>query len=158
MTALIDNYKAIEPNSFIIPFADIRFIEERRPLSNSTVLDFNATFSLNLRIKLLLNEFYNLKNDWDECGAVAPEKQTIGKAKYMTSLLEKHGQSIYHTAPGPNGEIMLDIRNGYNTRSLEIIFYADRAVSVLFPKDGKPTQHEFDFKNLPNLLQWLNQK
>lgn len=156
MSALIDNYKAIEPNKYNILFADIQYIEDKRPMSNSTILDFDSYFSINFRIKLLLSEFNNLQNDWDEDGAIAPHKNAIAQAEYLTSLLERHGQSIYHTAPGPNGEIMMDIRNNDFEKSMEIILYKDKEILVQFPKTGKPEQKPFQINDLPEYLSWLN--
>ena len=106
----------------------------------------------------LLDEYSTLKDNWDQDDAKAPTKNAIIQAKYITSLLSKHGQPIYHAAPGPNGEIMLDIRNKGNTKSIEIIFYNDKSVAVTFPENHKPSQFQFEDSALPGLLEWLNHK
>ena len=112
--------------------------------------------TLNSRILKLLEEFSLLTDNWDEDDALAPKLKVIDNAKYLTKLLEKHGQPIYHTAPGPNGEIMLDIRNEFYKRSLEVIIYQNRTVVVVFPEKGSPVQSDFDLTRLPDLLSWLN--
>jgi len=157
---LIDNYTAIECASIIQPrVVEVRYvIENHRPVSSSTIVSFSGEKGINQRILKLLDSYKLLSKNWDEDGAVAPSPFSISSALFLTKTLEKHGQTIFHAAPGPNGEIMLDIRNGKNTKSLEIIFYSDKSVSVLFPEIGKPSQQIFKFEHLPNLLQWLNQK
>jgi hypothetical protein len=160
MPALIDNYTAIECVTETHPkLINVRYITEvHRPISSSTIVSIYAETGINQRIIKLLDDYKQLNDNWDADGAMAPSRSAINLALFLTRTLEKHGQSMFHAAPGPHGEIMLDIRNSKNTKSLEIIFYADRAVSVLFPEDGKPTQQSFDFHNLPHLLQCLNQK
>ena len=106
----------------------------------------------------LLNEYATLHANWDEDGAIPPAPDAIRRAKAITYLLSKHAQPIFHTAPGPNGEIMLDLRNKTKTRSIEIILYQDRSVAVLFPEQGAATQQTFYTTDLPALLNWLNQK
>lgn len=123
-------------------------------LTMNSISSYQVT--LNSRILKLLEEFSLLKDNWDEDDALAPKLEVIDNAKYLTKLLEKHGQPIYHTAPGPNGEIMLDIRNRFNKQSLEVIIYKNRTVVVIFPERGSPVQSDFDFTQLPDLLSWLN--
>jgi hypothetical protein len=52
---------------------------------------------------------------------------------------------------------MLDLRNNKNSKSLEIILYNTKAVTVKFPEVGNPTQENFKIESLPELLKWLNQ-
>jgi len=160
MPALIDNYTAIECVTETKPrVANVRYITEiHRHLTSSIIFSFTHQIGVNHRIVKLLEEYKSLENNWDEDGAPTPSSEALNKSLFLTKTLEKRGQAIFHTAPGPNGEIMLDIRNSKNTKSLEIIFYEDRAVAVLFPESEKPSQQVFDFQNLPEILQWLNQK
>lgn len=160
MPALIDNYTALECIPETQPLvANVRYITEmHRPMSSSIIFSFTHQIGVNYRIIKLLEDYKLLENNWDEDDADAPSVEALNKSLFLTKTLEKRGQAIFHAAPGPNGEIMLDIRNSKNTRSLEIIFYADRAVAVMFPEEGRPTQHSFDFQQLPEFLQWLNQK
>lgn len=160
MPALIDNYSALEFATETQPrVANVRYVSElHNPVTSSITVSFSSQIGVNNRIVKLLEEYKLLENNWDQDGAIAPIDEVLNKSLFLTKTLEKRGQSIFHAAPGPNGEIMLDIRNGKNTRSLEIIFYEDRAVAVLFPPEGSPSQRPFEFPQLPELLQWLNQK
>lgn len=160
MPALIDNYSApaYSVSAFSVESVRGHCIEVRRPSIASVILVDPGEINLNSKIIYLLNEYATLQDNWDEDGAISPAVKEINKAKGITFLLSKHGQSIFHTAPGPNGEIMLDIRNKDKTRSVEIIFYQQKSLAVLFPEQGTATQQPFKATDLPELLNWLNQK
>ncbi|MEP7266224.1 MAG: hypothetical protein ABI844_01265 [Saprospiraceae bacterium] len=124
----------------------------------SIVLSAYPFMYLNQRIDKLLDEYSKLQNNWDEDDAIAPSEGVISWARYTASLLGRYGQSIYHATPGPNGEIMLNIRNVKTEKSLEIIFYTHRSVLVEFSKEEKPVQKNFDIYNMPSYIGWLNRK
>lgn len=141
-------------------FAEIRYTTESLDkISSSTIVGKLLTqYGLNYRILSLLEEYASLEANWDDDDAFAPNQHAINNARYITSLLEKHGQPIFHAAPGPYGEIMLDIRNKKSNKSIEIIFYEDRSVIVSFAESEKPKQMEFKFEFLNDYLAWLNLK
>jgi hypothetical protein len=125
--------------------------------SSSSLVLYKPTNNFpNHRILQLLAEFGLLKENWDMDGAVQPALKAIENARYITQLLGKHGQPVYHAAPGPNGEIMIDIRNKRKSRSLELVFYDDRSVAVKFPEESQPQQLLFSTEMLSDLLNWLN--
>ncbi|MEB2782683.1 hypothetical protein U3A58_20005 [Algoriphagus sp. C2-6-M1] len=136
-TARIDRFKS--PSLSI--FADNQIPQELR---------------LNNRIFNLLEEFSDLRDNWDEDGAIAPTKNILEQVYFIVQVLTSVGQNIFTTAPGPNGEIMIDIR-GVNNKSVELIFYQNRSIAVYFPENGKPTQEDFQAQDLPAVLRWLNQ-
>lgn len=124
--------------------------------ASSTIITYAHQYVLNARINQLLNEFESLENNWDEDDAPAPYKDSIFQARFLTDLFNKHGQQIYHAAPGPNGEIMLDVRNKRKNKSIEFIFYNKKTVYVSFSPDEKPTQDNFNEEKLPEIMNWLN--
>lgn len=72
---------------------------------------------LSLRAKevlIKLSGFRLLKNNWDGEGAIAPDKEVINMATRFLSLADGSDLPIYFTAPGPNGEIVLEYKNGEN--------------------------------------------
>jgi hypothetical protein len=156
MQALTDNYTTFYPALPLV--AEEQYKVDIKYINSSIIVALPKQNSINNRVHRLLEEYSFLKNNWDEEDAIAPTKNVIQKAKSITLLLERHGQQIFHAAPGPNGEIMLDIRNAKKTRSLEIIFYPTRDVVISFPEIGKPTQQAFEILNLPELLEWLNKR
>ncbi len=166
MPALIDNYT---PATSSVPvrttygtYHNYSFegeaiqVESSMILSVQNVVPTTNKSNLNGRIFRLLDEFTSLKDNWDDDDAKAPSREAIHKARFIVSVLGKHGQKVFHAAPGPNGEVMLDIRNQRTGRSVEIIFYAHKSVAVFFPKSGQPTQTSFDIADLPEVLTWVN--
>jgi len=139
MPASIHNYSSSAQNISIGAMSPFRghSIEDRRPATASVILTYvDEKPNLNNKIMHLLDECTYLKDNWDEDGAKAPIGSVISIAKGITTLLSKHGQPIFHIAPGSNGEVMLDIRNKNKTKSVEILLYQDKAVAVLFPEQG----------------------
>jgi len=157
MSALMNNYTTVETLRKSQPNMEIIW---RRPESevfnSSIVIARYCSFGLNNRINSLLEEISDLNDNWDGDDALAPSQIVIRRAKYITSFLENHGQSIYNAAPGPNGEVMLEIRNSYKAKSIELIFYTTRAIAVQFSDTEKPVQSDFEDEKLPELLNWLN--
>lgn len=110
--------------------------------------------ALNQRALDLLSEFKKLEDNWDEEGAPAPSPLAIRRAEILVNQLQHGGQKVFHVAPGPRGEIMVDLRE--NGKSVEILFYPETMRHVQFPAAGEPTQGEFHPDLLPKLLKWLN--
>ena len=73
-----------------------------------------------------------LGDNWDEMGAVAPSPVALYKARTFLSTLD---EPPYHVYPGPNGEVCL--MHKYRNREVETIFYPDRTVKVIYPKQSK---------------------
>lgn len=158
MQALIDNYttQCLEsPDISTVP-ETYKFKHISGIFTNSVVVSQQNILSLNQRVLQLLDEFELLDENWDQDDALKPSVKAIVNARTITRILSKHGQPVYHTAPGPNGEILLDIRNRVKNKSFELIFYTDRAVAVTFPEEGQPKQISFSTDILPDLLKWLN--
>lgn len=117
-------------------------------------LDFGL-YPINERIFRLLVEFKSLKENWDEDGALAPSPSAILQAENLIRLLQRAGEKVFHAAPGPNGEIMVDLRK--NGKSVEILFYPTKARVVKFPIAGLPVQQDFHNDLLPEILKWLHE-
>jgi len=99
--------------------------------------------------------YKNLVDNWDEDGAVAPTHQTVTIALDIALLLTAAGQGIYHTSPGPNGEIMINLRNG--DKSAEFLIYpGDQRKFVRIGPDETPKQGNLTPDSLRETLQWLN--
>ena len=99
--------------------------------------------------------YKNLTDNWDEDGATAPDHLTIVVALDIALLLIAHGQTIYHTSPGPAGEIMLNLRQG--ERSVEFLVYPnDKRKIVRVGGLGTPWQGMLTPETLRESLQWLN--
>lgn len=101
---------------------------------------------------------YNLnfiENDWDGEGAIAPSKNTITKGLSIISLLTEIGQEIHNVDYGVEGEILIDIRNGY--KSIEILFYPNRSKYVFLDTlTNYGEQGSFESGTLYTILSKLN--
>ena len=71
-------------------------------------LDFSY-FGSNERVLRLLVEFKSLRNNWDNEGALAPDQAAIYQAERLVKLLQIPGEKVFHAAPGPNGEVMIQL-------------------------------------------------
>lgn len=111
--------------------------------------------SLNSKQLRLLEEFKTLNNNWDEEGALAPKIETIRSAVNLVLILQNTGEKVYHVAPGPKGEIMVDLRA--SEKSVEILFYPEKAKYIFFPKFGQPLQGQFTLDQLQQILKWLHE-
>lgn len=156
MIPLIDSYTLPE-FSRTSPLTALKEFQSEYTRGVSTIVVGSKKVGLNYRIHKLLKEYSNLQDDWDEDEGLAPKPNVIQYADYIATLLEQHGQPIFHTAPGPRGEIMLDIRDRYKRKSLEVVLYPDRAFIVFFPEQGKASQEAFDINQFQKYLEWLNQ-
>jgi len=80
-----------------------------------------------------LYSFKQLKVNWDRNAALVPKEEVIKNAANFLFLLDEYDLPIYFTAPGPNGEIVLEYRNGQN--SAEVFFEADNFSEMLYKGD-----------------------
>lgn len=70
-----------------------------------------------------LQSFRELKENWDSYGAAKPSEGAISSAIRLVHSLDRAGYPVYFTAPGPNGEIVVELKQG--ERSLEVYFDAE---------------------------------
>ena len=105
----------------------------------------------------MLDEYEQLQEGWDGDGAAKPDSDALHTARYISLILERSGQKIFHVVPGAQGEIMLDLRSESGERSIEILLYPNkRFIYVTFPLKDRPKQGQFYIGLLPTLLEWLN--
>jgi hypothetical protein len=155
MEALISSYT--ETETLKPQMAKVSFQIDFQPRKlNSIVVSARRKYGINERILSLLKSYKKLNDNWDFDDALAPSLKVINISELIVMTFQKIGQKIYHTAPGPNGEIMLDIRDSKNSKSIEIIIYHDKINIVFIPEKEFPTQEKFEFSKLKNYLNWLN--
>ena len=155
MEALAIDFKPVELHSGRSTATVQRMRRLGRPRSSLTVMFTSELYEgLNQRQLRLLDEFKLLQPNWDGDDAAAPHKRALQQAEHVVQLLDRTGQKVFHVAPGPNGEIMVDIRK--DSKSVEILFYPDHAFYVFFPRAGQPQQFNFTWNDLPTILEWLN--
>ncbi|WP_373513341.1 hypothetical protein [Persicitalea sp.] len=127
----------------------------KRIFANSTVVkDRVRPFSSNYSKIADIAKFRELTDDWDEEGAIAPPENTIASAEALANNLDLTGQKIYHSSPGPNGEILISLRNGQ--KSLELLVFPSKDPKIVSLSDREtPTQKVLNPENLKASLSWL---
>jgi hypothetical protein len=110
----------------------------------------------NQHIFQLLDEFQFLPENWDGDDALPPSADGIMNARRLTTALNFKRTNAYHTAPGPNGEIMISLRSRDKQRHLEFILYPSKTIFVKLPSNGQPEQGILEEAQLDGLLSWLN--
>lgn len=147
---------SLDTSALGLSFYTSKFFDYQK---GSTTISSARSPGLNNRIFSLIQEYGSLEQNWDEEGALPPGKSVIQQVFYLCSLMEKAGQRIFHVAPGPTGEVMVDLRNTDRKKSIELIFYlSKKPVFVTFSDMEDSTQGSFSFEILPELLEWLNNK
>lgn len=124
---------------------------------NSTLFKDQSENPYNLNSVYItsIQKFKNLFDNWDEDGAIAPSLKTISVAVSIAKYLNLVGQKIYHTSPGPNGEILISLRK--NSKDVELLIYSDKLSRIVTISDKeKPLQKELNTSNLQVTLSWLN--
>lgn len=76
-----------------------------------------------------IQSFASLGTNWDNYGALSPSEVAIEQAKQFVRELDKKGILVYFTAPGPNGEILLELKNA--KKAAEIYFYPDEPADFI---------------------------
>lgn len=99
-------------------------------------------------------EFQRLPQDWDSYGAAPIQPQAAADAIDCIKQLDVYGMDVYQASPGPNGEIMLQMKEGI--REIEFLFYGQNSKYVTFLGNEYSSQGEFLLGILPELLTWLN--
>lgn len=135
-----------------LDFAQDILAQEINPVRSDGTLDVPPS---NRRHLTAIVSYQHLTDGWDEDGAIAPAHQTVLSALDIALLLTATGQAIYHTSPGPVGEIMINLRNG--DKSVELLTYpGGRNKFVRISPDEMPQQGALTPESLRETLQWLN--
>ncbi len=103
----------------------------------------------------ILQELSELENNWDEAGALALPIHVISSAREFINMLSGLNIAVYHVAPGPWGEVLVDLRSG--DKSVEILFYPDKTRFVKFSPMERASQGNYTAESLPQLISWLNE-
>lgn len=76
-----------------------------------------------------ISDFRNFADNWDSYGAEKPSESAILNALSFIRVIDAQGIPVYFTAPGPNGEIVIELRKG--NYEAEVYFNADNSNEVL---------------------------
>ena len=118
---------------------------------------------LSLKGKAMLSkigEFSSLEKNWDSYGAEPPIKSVIDKAKRFVRFSDKKRLPLYFTAPGPNGEIVVEF-NDKKGKEVEVYFNEDNSIEALFylNKELIEEREDASYDDILNFLQsdhWIH--
>lgn len=103
-----------------------------------------------------LKSFRNIGSNWDGYGAEKPSQKGIDKAIKFVEHLGEWEQPVYFVAPGPNGEILVELKNG--NRTIEVFFQPDgQREYVMFEGEKAVEENTFAFEIPPYLIDWLHE-
>lgn len=97
--------------------------------------------------------FRNLKENWDSYDAAPVNELSIEKAISFIKNVDGFDRDVYLTSPGPNGEVMVQLKN--NNKEIEFIFYPEKDKYVLFDNNKFISQSYFKNDLLFELIEWL---
>lgn len=132
----------------------VHIFEEPKQSSLAIKQIENDYSNINSRAFGSLKSIKRLEDNWDEEGSPAPSADVYRQANYLVKILDSSGQRVYNVAPGPKGEIMVDIR--HRERSVEFLFYPNKSKYVKFSGNQKPEQGVYCSDILPELISWVN--
>lgn len=122
---------------------------------NSTVFGEQSSLSEAARNMLeKLGHFENLPENWDSYGASRPSEMAVKNARSF--LYENHFLALpfYFIAPGVNGEVMLEFKQG--ERSAELYFNVDNSNELLLFQNDEVIQESDLQQSFSELIDFFN--
>ncbi|QQS28036.1 MAG: hypothetical protein IPM47_14305 [Sphingobacteriales bacterium] len=82
----------------------------------------------------MIKSYSSLQLNWDTYNAVPPSKQAIQKAITFILWLSEYNIDVFFVAPTPNGEILVEIKEG--NANVEIEFSSNSEDSICASQKG----------------------
>lgn len=101
-----------------------------------------------------IKSFSQLGENWDSYGAAPPSKIALQNAFSFVKQIARLQITVFFTAPGPNGEILVELQEG--NKSIEVTFESDgttlyaRFIGVDCAEEGRLDDHV-----LSELAKWI---
>ncbi len=112
----------------------------------------------NIEAIQVINDLEKLESNWDQDGALAPDSETISRARQQVVDLDALGYTVFDVYPGYNGDIVITLKNA--DKEVDIILYPSKFKSQLVrTSDTEPgKQVGFSGENLKLFLNWLTKE
>lgn len=101
-----------------------------------------------------LKGFLILKDNWDTYGAMPISNETVDNAITFVKKADKNLLPLFFTAPGPNGELVIELRRG--NREAAVYFNSEGKNELLFSENNKIVFEGILDNNYKTLLQFIN--
>lgn len=131
-------------NSFFSAFANVITVKKKDELSLQNRLEIKN-----------IKSFEELKDNWDSYNALPVSNVSIEKAIDFIVQVNNFGLDAYLTSPGPNGEVLVQLKN--NEKEIEFIFYPEQDKYVSFSNINFVEQGWFDYDKLPDIIKWIKE-
>lgn len=101
---------------------------------SSTNFTYNNISDVNINAINLIKSYASLPNNWDSYNAISPSNQAIQKAITFILWLSEYNVDVFFVAPSPNGEIIVEIKEGNS--NLEFEFSSDSNDNICASHQG----------------------
>lgn len=101
-----------------------------------------------------IQSYGSFEKNWDSYDADPVSKEVINHSVRIIEKLNQLNQEIYFAAPGPNGEISIELKNG--NRNAEMLIYPNKKFKyVFFDNKDFEGQGTVSVQKIPEIIQWL---
>ena len=155
---------SVKTNKIDMP-QNASFVQTNKAFSwlSNDIFDFSAIkirdingFSQANRMDIAnIKSFTQLAVNWDGYGAAPISPIAIEKAINFIHEINKYDIDAYLSSPGPNGEVMVQLK--HNSREIELVFYEGKSKYVLFSNKGFESQGDYSPAILHELVAWLSE-
>ena len=124
------------------------------PPTSTTMINPDEITDEAWKVLSKLSSFSSLQSNWDSYGADQPAATAIREASSFVKALDRQRLPVYFTAPGPNGEVLIELKNA--NKSIEVTFEADgTSTYAKFVGDDCVEEDSFKYQATSQLTQWL---
>lgn len=121
--------------------------------NNTTTRSLTVLSKVNLIEIARINEFQKLPVGWDSYDAATVSPVAAEDSIAFIRQLDVFDIDVYQTSPGPNGEIMVQVKEG--SSEIEFLFYENKVKYITFCNNEFNTQGNYSKELLPELIEWL---
>ena len=123
--------------------------------NHSTIIKESGNISHTNKFEIQkLKSFSELEKNWDSYDAEKINERAILSAIKLVIEIDSLGEEVYFSSPGPNGEVMIQLKK--NMKEVEFIIYQDKQMYVTFNNNDFEKQGEFSIELLADIILWLN--
>ncbi len=101
-----------------------------------------------------VNGFKHLGENWDSYGALPPTTETIEQAIRFIKKADKNILPFYFSAPGPNGELVIEFRSG--NREAAAYFNPEATTELILSENNQTVLEVSLEENYRDLLNFIN--
>lgn len=125
------------------------------PRSSTTLVNPEELTEEAREILSKIKSFSSLKAGWDSYGAEPPSNVAIHNSLRLVKSLDRQRVAVYFTAPGPNGEVLVELKRG--NKSVEVTFEPNgESTYAKFLGDDCVEEDSFGDQGSSQLIQWLS--